>query len=40
VLVAKGGAGGGPFNNYLGRKGQAYSVTLDLKLIADIGLVG
>ncbi|XP_026464764.1 GTP-binding protein 10 homolog [Ctenocephalides felis] len=39
-VVARGGFGGNAYNNYLGMKGQAYSVTLDLKLIADVGLVG
>nr|CAD7202630.1 unnamed protein product [Timema douglasi] len=40
ILVAPGGPGGGPTNNFCGVKGQGHSVTLDLKLIADIGLVG
>lgn len=40
ILVAKGGVGGGPTNRYLGKKGHTLSVTLDLKLIADIGFVG
>ncbi|XP_056648289.1 GTP-binding protein 10 [Diorhabda sublineata] len=40
IVVAKGGTGGHSKNGYLGTKGQAYSVKLDLKLIADIGLVG
>lgn len=40
VLVARGGAGGCPQNQYSGQKGQTHSITLDLKLIADIGLVG
>ncbi|XP_076361091.1 GTP-binding protein 10 [Tachypleus tridentatus] len=40
VLVAAGGAGGGPQNQFSGQKGQAQSLTLDLKLIADVGLVG
>lgn len=40
IIAAHGGAPGSPDNNYLGRKGEALSVTLDLKLIADIGLVG
>jgi len=40
VVVARGGEPGGPDNNYTGRRGEALSVTFDLKLIADIGLVG
>ncbi len=40
VVVAAGGEGGGPANNWLGGKGQARPVRLDLRLIADIGLVG
>lgn len=40
LVLAKGGTGGHSKNGYLGTKGQAYPVTLDLKLIADIGLVG
>nr|XP_023023839.1 GTP-binding protein 10 [Leptinotarsa decemlineata] len=40
VMVAKGGAGGHAKNGFLGTRGQAYHVRLDLKLIADIGLVG
>lgn len=40
LLLARGGAGGAPHSQFLGRKGQAYSVTLDLKIIADVGLVG
>ncbi|CAD5117182.1 DgyrCDS5981 [Dimorphilus gyrociliatus] len=40
VLVSKGGEGGQEKNNFLGQKGEARSVSLDLKLIADIGLVG
>ncbi|KAL3831429.1 hypothetical protein ACJMK2_023180 [Sinanodonta woodiana] len=40
ALVAKGGDGGSPYNNFLGQKGEVRSITLDLKLIADIGLVG
>lgn len=39
-VIAKGGTGGHPKNGFLGTKGQAFSVKLDLKLIADIGLVG
>ncbi|XP_050514321.1 GTP-binding protein 10 [Diabrotica virgifera virgifera] len=40
IILAKGGTGGHSKNGFLGTKGQAYSVKLDLKLIADIGLVG
>lgn len=40
ILIAKGGTGGNPKNGFLGTKGQSYPVILDLKLIADIGLVG
>lgn len=39
-VIAKGGSGGHPKNGFLGTKGQAYPIKLDLKLIADIGLVG
>ncbi|KAK4879554.1 hypothetical protein RN001_007700 [Aquatica leii] len=40
LIIAKGGPGGHPRNGFLGIKGQCYSVRLDLKLIADVGLVG
>ncbi|XP_015271793.1 PREDICTED: GTP-binding protein 10 isoform X2 [Gekko japonicus] len=40
LLVARGGAGGSPVTNFLPSRGQAYSIHLDLKLIADVGLVG
>jgi len=40
VLVAKGGPGGNKSNDYMGLRGQARSVKLDLKLIADVGFVG
>ncbi|XP_018574706.1 GTP-binding protein 10 homolog isoform X2 [Anoplophora glabripennis] len=40
LVIAKGGTGGHPKNGFLGTKGQAYPIKLDLKLIADIGLVG
>ncbi|CAG0882979.1 unnamed protein product [Darwinula stevensoni] len=40
VLVAKGGLGGNPINNFLGQKAVPNFVTLELKLIADVGLVG
>lgn len=39
--IASGGGGGGcAGNNFLGHRGQERVVTLDLKLIADVGLVG
>jgi len=40
VTVAKGGEGGGPNNAWIGSKGASSHVRLDLKLIADVGLVG
>ncbi|XP_059480026.1 GTP-binding protein 10 homolog [Neocloeon triangulifer] len=40
LVVAKGGAGGGPDNDFKGEKGEATFLQLDLKLIADCGLVG
>lgn len=40
LLIVKGGIGGGPWNNFCGQKGVSLHVRLDLKLIADIGLVG
>lgn len=40
VLLAKGGIGGDHYNDFFGQKGQAHSVTLDLKLLADVGFVG
>lgn len=40
LLIAKGGTAGHPKNGYLGTRGQEYGIKLDLKLIADIGLVG
>ncbi|XP_076269734.1 GTP-binding protein 10 homolog [Rhynchophorus ferrugineus] len=40
LIVAKGGTGGHQKNGFLGSRGQVYHVRLDLKLIADIGLVG
>lgn len=40
LTVAKGGIGGNQKNGYCGAKGESRSVKLELKLIADIGLVG
>ncbi|XP_066143308.1 GTP-binding protein 10 homolog [Euwallacea fornicatus] len=40
LIIAKGGTGGHPKNGFLGTRGQSYPVKLDLKLLADIGLVG
>lgn len=40
MIIARGGTGGNAKNGFLGTKGQAYPVNFDLKLIADIGLVG
>ncbi|ESO88010.1 hypothetical protein LOTGIDRAFT_193870 [Lottia gigantea] len=40
LVLARGGKGGNPDNGFLGRKGENRSVKLDLKLLADIGLVG
>jgi Obg family GTPase CgtA len=39
-LVAGGGAGGCSGNNFIGFPGQKRSIVLDLKIIADVGLVG
>lgn len=38
-IAAGGGVGGCSGNEFLGSKGQDRVVTLDLKLIADVGLV-
>ncbi|XP_023947689.2 GTP-binding protein 10 homolog [Bicyclus anynana] len=40
LIVARGGPGGTKENNFLGHFGQIHHIRLDLKLIADIGLVG
>ena len=40
ILVAEGGLGGKLLTNFLPLKGQKWVIHLDLKLIADIGLVG
>ena len=40
VCVARGGQGGCNNTNYCGLRGQARSVKMDMKLIADVGFVG
>lgn len=40
VLVARGGLGGNPHTQYCGHKGQGHMIKLELKLLADVGLVG
>ncbi|XP_066601360.1 GTP-binding protein 10 homolog [Prorops nasuta] len=40
LLVARGGLGGREETGFCGEKGQAHRILLDLKLIADVGLIG
>ncbi|KAJ9573958.1 hypothetical protein L9F63_008648, partial [Diploptera punctata] len=40
LVVSEGGIGGNPVTQFSGQKANAVSVKLDLKLIADVGLVG
>ena len=40
VIIAHGAPGASPKNRFAQEKALALTVTLDLKLIADIGLVG
>ncbi len=40
IIVAKGGPGGCQETGFSGLKGEQQCIKLDLKLIADIGLVG
>jgi Obg family GTPase CgtA len=40
AVAAKGGKGGSSATQFLGLKGQALPIRLNLKLIADVGLVG
>lgn len=40
LLLARGGIGGHKKNGFKGLPGVSHNVHLDLKLIADIGLVG
>uniref|UniRef100_T1J6A8 OBG-type G domain-containing protein n=1 Tax=Strigamia maritima TaxID=126957 RepID=T1J6A8_STRMM len=40
VLVARGGAGASPENNFTPQQAESHSISLDLKLIADVGFVG
>lgn len=40
LIVAKGGLGGQSATQFNGLKGEEIKIVLDLKLIADVGLVG
>ncbi|OWA55671.1 GTP-binding protein 10, partial [Hypsibius exemplaris] len=40
ICVARGGAGGGPKEQFRGQIGERRHLRLDLKVLADIGLVG
>lgn len=40
ILLAQGGIGGNPATGFSGTRGQKLNVTLELSLIADIGLLG
>lgn len=40
LLIAKGGKGGKSGNKFIAGEGTAFSINLDLKLIADVGLIG
>lgn len=40
VLLVKGGKGASSTNNFTEEKGKSFMVNLDLKLIADVGLIG
>lgn len=39
-VVSRGGSGGGPDNGYSSKKVEPRSLRIDLKLLADVGLVG
>lgn len=40
LMVAKGGLGGCEYTEYCGMKGENRNIVLDLRLIADVGLIG
>ena len=40
LVIVRGGKGGSPSNKYKVQEGETFSVYLDLKLIADVGLIG